>query len=330
MTSNHPADANPTRAISTVLDAAVFLLLVSAAIGLLYAAPQTDEDGAADPDVAAETATTLATSIETIEYAPAPDGDRADAATTRPDRGTIAELLAETTVANARLDGEPLTRAPNHEAAVRNATRRTIHRIDSDVRIQVRTQWRPLPGSGLRGGVVVGPSPPEDADVHAATMTVPVGTAASAGPARSGWKGIDTPDLGDGEVGGGDAYDSPPGRSASLASVASRAGCDGLGRILADSVVGSAFPPGPTKQAFRSGGEATELVEARYDTAATALEVDPNVFHAEMQPRRRNELLADELAERFTATCEGYDSPTVAAERAAPDTVVVSVRTWSP
>jgi len=322
------ADAPADRAISTVLDAAVFLLLVSAAVGILYTVPQTD-DGAADPDVAAESATTLATSIETIEYAPAPDGDREDAASARPDRGTIAELLAETTVANARLDGEPLTRAPNHEAAVRNVTRRTIHQIGADVRIQVRTQWRPLPGSGLRSAILVGPSPPDDADVHAATMEIPVSTAASAGPTRVRWGGSEVPDSDDGQA-AGNALERPPSRTESLESIARRAGCRGLGEALGARVVGSAFPPGPTEQALRADGEPTELAETRYDTTATAVDVDPGTFHAEMEPRRRNRLLATELARTFATTCEGYDSPAIAAERAAPGTVTVSVRTWSP
>lgn len=314
MTLRRTSVPDRRRGISTVLDAAVFMLLVSAAIGLLYAGPQAGDDADPDPEVAAETATTLATSIETVEYAPAPNGDREDAGTERADRGTIAELLAETTVANARLDDEPLTRAPNHEAAVRNATLETFRRAGPAARVQVKTQWQPLTGTGVRGGIVVGSSPPDDADVHAATTTVPVGTATAARPTVAGR-----------------STGNPRWQTGSLADVAADSGCSGLGRALADRVVGTAFPPGPTEQALRAEGEPAELANDRYATAARAVGVGHDGFEDEVPARQRNERLASDLATRFATICRGgYDSPEAAAQRAAPGTVLVSVRTWSP
>lgn len=298
MIRNLDPHAGRDRAISTVLDAAIFLLLVSAAIGLFYTIPESDEAGA-DPDVAAETTTTLATSTETIEYRPAPSGDVADGTANRTDRGTVAELLAEATVANARLGGEPLTHSPNHEAAVRNATSDTVRQFGGDVEVQVRTRWRPLGASGPRGGIVVGPSPPTDADVHAATMAVPVGTGGVASPG------------------------SHSGRTVTSS-------CRSLAGDVASQVVGTAFPPERTALAMRVPSQQADLLRTRYRVAARGIGLDPASFRTGMGVRSRNELLADGLSRPLEAACEGYDSPANAAEHVAADTVLVSVRTWSP
>jgi hypothetical protein len=333
MSDDHRRRYGPDRAVSTVLDAAIFLLLVSAAIGLLYAAPQSDDDATPDPDIPEAASTTLATSTATIEYVPAPDGRADDSAGNRTARGTIAELLAETTVANARLDGDAFTRAPNHERAVRNATRRALAHLDGEVAIQVRTRWRPLGGSGLRGGVTVGPEPPADADVHAATMMVPVGTATSAGAAQSDWQisgAVDSNGLpGDGSDTAGDHSALRHGRDTSVAAVADDAGCGGLAHVLGSRVVGTAFPPERTTLAVRAGGPSTATTERRYATAARALGLDPASLPLE-RVRLANELLATTLARPLAATCRTYDSPTSAARRSAPGVVLVSVRTWSP
>ena len=316
------------RAISTVLDAAIFLLLVSAAIGLLYTVPQSGDDATADPDVAAETTTTLATSIATIEYVPAPDGEGDASASNRSDRGTIAELLAETTVANAEFRGAAFTRAPNHEAAVRNVTRRTIRQIDGEVEVQVRTRWRPLDGSGLRGGIVVGPSPPADADVHAATMRVLVGTATSSGPVAPNWS---LPDQYLVPASTANESRSVPlaGHRRSLAPVGVR-GCKQLGRVVASRALGTAFPPERTGIAMRVPGPQAATLDARYATAARSLDVSPEAFAPAMSTRERNALLATPLARQMTAACMGYDSAAAAGRRARPGAVLVSVRTWSP
>ena len=329
VTRNTERGDDGDRAISTVLDAAIFLLLVSAAIGLLYTVPQSGDDATADPDVAAETTTTLATSIATIDYVPAPDGEADASATNRSDRGTIAELLAETTVANAEFRGAAFTRAPNHEAAVRNVTRRTIRQIDGDVEVQVRTRWRPLDGSGLRGGIVVGPSPPADADVHAATMRVPVGTGTSVGAARSEWFALEALPW----VDGGDVdqpIDGQIGRRTSLEAVATRGGCEGLTGALAGRVVGTAFPPERTAIAMRTESDAASNIETRYATAGRAIGQDPSSLPLNGDVRELNGYLASTLAEKLRVACGGFDTPEAAGRRAAPDTVLVSVRTWSP
>lgn len=320
-------DRSTDRAVSTVLDAAVFLLLVSAAIGLLYTVPQSGTAPESDPDVAATSTTTLATTTATIEYAPAPDGDADGGAATRTDRGTVAELLAETTVANARFDGEPFSRAPNHEAAIRDATRRAIASFDGNVEIQVRTRWRPLPGSGLQGGLVVGPSPPDDADVHAATVDVPIDAAAGTASATPNW----TLPVADGDDGGENESASIAGDpGATLATVAAEGGCDALARSITVRTVGAVFPPERTNTALLAGGDVTAATKQRYATAESAVDLDADVVPDDAGARTRNSLLAQTLTDRLeTTACEGYDDTATAANRAAPTTVSVSIRTWS-
>lgn len=344
----HPCDRRSDRAVSTVLDAAVFLLLVSAAIGLLYTVPQSGDGTENDPDVAAEATTSLATATATIEYAPAPDSDADGAGTPRTDRGTIAELLAETTVANARFGDEPFARAPNHEGAVRNATRRAIARFDGEGAIQIRTRWRPLPGSGLRGGIVVGQSPPDDADVHAATIAVPVDTASATGPATPNWTlpvgGADFDGEGSGGMGsGGDSSSGGDGSGgaysdasiageprATMETVAADGGCDDLARSIAVHTVGAVFPPERTDTALVAGGDVTAATKQRYATAGSAVDLDGDIVPDDAGARTRNSLLAQSLTDRLEPTaCEGYDDPGDAASRASPSTVVVSIRTWS-
>jgi len=331
-----PAGA-PDRAVSTVLDAAVFLLLVSAAIGLLYTVPQSGDGPESDPDVAAEATTTLATSTATIEYTPAPDGDAADAGAIRTDRGTIAELLAETTVANARFDDEPFSRAPTHETAVRNATRRAIARFDGDVEIQVRTRWRPLQGSGLQAGLVVGPSPPDDVDVHAATVAVPVDAATGTAPATPNWT-LPVADATNDEADDDDAGDGADADAASitgeprgtLATIAAEGGCDDLARSIAVRTVGAVFPPERTHTALIAGGAVTTATKQRYATASSAVDLNSDVVPDDAGARTRNSLLAQTLTDRLEpVACEGYDKTAQAAGASSPTTVTVSIRTWS-
>lgn len=328
MIRRDPSADDRDRAISTVLDAAIFLLLVSAAIGLLHAIPDA-EGGDSDPDVAAEATTTLATSMQTIEYRPAPGGDAPAGTANRTDRGTIAELLASATVANAQFRGEAVTSSPNYEAAVRAAAERTIHGFTDDVEVQIRTRWRPLDDSELRGDVVVGPSPPMDADVHAATIAVPVGTGGAAGSPRDGGSAQDdgVPATAitvpvDTEDAGGAAREGWSGTVA--------ADCGELAAAVASDVVGTAFPPERTAIGMRVPGAQKDLLEARYDVAANGLRFDDASYYPEMSVGARNDLLVTELAQPFRAVCRGYDSPEAAAERANPDAVLVSVRTWSP
>jgi hypothetical protein len=165
------------RAISTVLDVCVCLLLVSASVLTLLAAPVDGEDPAAG--TADELATTLAAGTTTVRYS-GPTGTRAV-------HGTHAGLLATA----ARTNRTPAT-GGRFRAAVRSAVRGVLD--GDDWRARVRATWRPYEGADPTA-VVVGPAPPPGADVHAATTSVPsglqpVGAEARRAAGRSGYRGV--------------------------------------------------------------------------------------------------------------------------------------------
>lgn len=320
-----PRSASEPRGVSTVLDVAVFLLLVSAAVGILYAAPDAG-DSHDDADVAPAVATTLATTTTGVEYAPHVDGA---AGAVRTQRGSILALLARTTVANAAWDDAgsddaPASAttadaagssdapagattadaagglAPAYEAAVRNETRAVLRSLERDVTIQVRAVWEPLSGSGLRGETVVGPSPPPGTDVHAATTTVPVGSP----PATAG------------------ANDASGGASAR--------NCRVLAEVVARDVIGQRFPTERTSATLRGDGGSRERVSARYRAVAASLGIDPDEVPRGTDATGTNARLTAALASQLEPTaCEGYADTSAAAGAAAPAAVTVVVRAWS-
>lgn len=162
------------RAVSTVLDVSVCLLLVGAATLTLSTAPVAGPDPSAGR--AEELATTLAGSTATVTYRQ------------RTARGTYAGLLADA----ARTDARPGLGRDAFRGAVVAATRPVLG--GDGWRAQVVVTWRPYEGADV-GRVVVGEAPPPSADVHAATTLVPsglgaVGPAAEAAATRDGYRGV--------------------------------------------------------------------------------------------------------------------------------------------
>lgn len=161
-----------TRAVSTVVDVALCLLLLSAAVGILLGASPPDESVDDRPH---ETATIVGTTTGEVEYE-SETGERIVR------RGTLAELLAAAAVANTTIDGDgPL----GNERFVAAVSEFVEHELDAnavgtdryrDTRFQVRAVWLPRENCGVRGTVTAGAEPPDDVDVHVATFDIPVGT----------------------------------------------------------------------------------------------------------------------------------------------------------
>lgn len=152
------------RATSTVVDATVFLLLVSVAVATLAVpaqdAPATDADDVAE---------TLASTTTSVSY----DHGIAGRQTARSATGTHAGLLGRAALGNLTLDGASLTPGSgDFERAVRNATATVLDRKQAATQVEVR--WSPYPGAPLRGSVTIGQDPPPGVDVSVATVTVPV------------------------------------------------------------------------------------------------------------------------------------------------------------
>jgi hypothetical protein len=144
------------RAVSTVLDVAVCLLLVGAAAATLLAAP-----APVDPDARPEAATTTSTVATVTTTVPAADDRRA--------HDTVAGHLGRAAVTDVRIDGETLGRS-GYPTAVANETAS----LTPD-RVFVTATWEAYPGAPLAGNVSVGAEPPPDADVATRALTVDSG-----------------------------------------------------------------------------------------------------------------------------------------------------------
>lgn len=289
------------RATSTVVDVTVFLLLVSGAVGALVAGTGATAPQSGEP--AAETARVLATSTATVTYPIAtrdvdadalPGGERrVAAASERTTHGTLAALLADATVANATVGGERLSpAATGYRTAVAGAVENGTGRVGRHT--AVRATWRPYPGAPVGGSASVGPAPPADADVHAATIRVGSGIAAPP-------SGSDAPDS-----------------------------FRGLAESLSRAVVRRFFDPNATRLAVRGSYPSPTLTEARYARAERALGVDGRAGRDE-SVQDRNDRLAGALADRLAPDLRRrYASPEAAAGAIEVDAVAVTVRTWSP
>ena len=150
-----------TRAVSTVVDTLLFLLLVSAAV-FVVTGPTTDPvDVPAD-----DAAEVLATSTATVKY----EGGQEGETIRQRARGTYAGLLARAAVANATLSGRQVAPAgPAFAAAVSEKTAAVL-----GANTQVSARWTPYPGAPVAGQVTVGPDPPPRADVRVVRLRVPV------------------------------------------------------------------------------------------------------------------------------------------------------------
>ncbi|WP_435361292.1 DUF7284 family protein [Haloarchaeobius sp. DFWS5] len=296
--------AQSDRGVSTVVDVALCLLLVSASVVVLVGVGGPTEP--VDTTAADHAATLLTGTTATANYSLAPGARRADqslvpfpqtagTAFDRTAHGSVAQLLARAAVANATIAGTPISHASDDfEVAVSNATRVRLDPISQDW--QVVSLWRPTPGDSVRGQITVGADPPPRAAVSTAVVRVRVGDSR--------------------RVGTGDA-------SHSFDTLAAETAADTL-RVL--------YPPQQSHLALLGDYPTDRLTTYRYRRVAGLLGVDLAGTVAEADAARANQRLARGLAPRLAPTLrDRFDSPRTA--RAAVDrrvgTVLVVVRTWS-
>lgn len=298
------------RAISTVVDATVFLLLVGGAIATLVAGTGTmhaesqERPGPVNP--AAEDATLLATTTATVNYSLAPatvsevDGmtfHRTEGSGfERSAHGTLASLLADAAVGNVALEGERLSHAGDEfERRLSSTVRDRLGRRGT--RSTVDATWEPYDDAPVEGTVRVGDEPPRDVDVHAATLTVDSGFPASRERAER---------------------------------AAEEDGFRDVATVVADAVVRGLFPPRETQLALRGSYPGDALTAQRYHRAATLFGAEPPSVEG-TNVSTANERLRAALADRFAADLAArFDSAGAAARAVETDTVDVTVRTWSP
>jgi len=293
------------RAISTVLDVSLFLLLVGAAVATVAFAAGPSIDGEPDgTDPADQTAETLATSTVRVDYSIGAALAQSTASDTAPpdspihersDHGTYAGLLGEAAVATAAIEdsrlilgGEPFA------AAVRDATERAIRR--PGIGTAVRAKWSPYPEAVVEGSVRTGDRPPRDVDVRTASVVV---------DSRF-------PDVRTGAI-----------------DAAEREGYRGVAAVLADATVRGLFPERESRVAARGAYPTRELAEIRYAAAGDALGLS-TIDVADGYVGRANERLRSALRVVYEEDLRArYDDPVAAARDVSIGDVTVVVRTWS-
>jgi hypothetical protein len=275
------------RGVSTVVDVALFLLLVSAAVLSVATAGVHDRDVVTTGSDEA-TVETLATSTATVRYDLARDR-RTNETIERVRHGSLAELLAEAAVASAAVGGERISPYPEgFAAAVGEAVRPAL-----DGRTRVAATWTPYPGSHLRGRVTVGPSPPPDARVHAATLAVDSGLPAARDTA------VDAAPIGYGRVAG----------------------------VVARHAVEGLFPPRRTRVALDGGTVDAAVTHARFERAAAAYGSEATL---EEGVTPATDGLAIAMSKRMeTELRDRYETPQAAASSVRTGRVTIVVRTWS-
>ena len=145
------------RGVSTVLDVAVCLLLVGAAVATLASIPPAGGDDAPDADA---TARLLATGTVAV---PADDGTG---------HATYGAHLARGAVSAATIEDRRLLETP-YPAAVRRETANA-----TGDRTFVTARWEPYPDAVVGGRIAAGRRPPDSADVAATTLAVDSGVTA--------------------------------------------------------------------------------------------------------------------------------------------------------
>ncbi|MEF8775216.1 MAG: hypothetical protein V5A43_01775 [Haloarculaceae archaeon] len=281
------------RGISTVLDVAVFLLLVSAAVATLTvpASPAPDTD-------VGSVASTLGTATADVEYRAAvvvelQNGTETTLSEVRRANGTVANLLADAAVSTATF--EPADGAGEYEEyrrALANRTREILRWFDA--RTQVEAQWQPYTGAPLGGSLTVGPTPP-DRDVMVATLDVPA-PVASVQPATR--------------------------------RVAS-GGYEAVAAVVANATVRGLYPARRMALAVQSGGLDRGLAINRYRRLLAGLDLDVAGQLRGGAVAEVNRALVAGLTEVFARDMrQQFDSPAAAAAAVRAGRARLIVRGW--
>jgi hypothetical protein len=282
-----------SRAISTAVDVAVFLLLVSAAASTLTLPAGTGSDPTVEPS-----ADVLAHTTASVEYslaAGAEDDERFPRVDGRFDRnahGRLASLFARAGTRTITVDGERITRTGDGfarvvERAVSNAT---------GPRTQVLVRWHPYEGSTIVGRARAGVDPPRDATVASRTLTIETNAVGARGRARA---------------------------------AANRSGYPGVARVLANATVAVLLPERGMANALAADYPTDRLAEQRYRNAAALFGTNVSEPLAAGDATGANDRIRTALAERFESRLRArFGSPRTAADAVQAGDVRVVVRRW--
>ncbi len=298
------------RAISTVLDVTLFLLLVGAAVGTLAlgASPPPVANG----DAADGVADALTTSSATVHYTLAPGARHASSRVVafpvtdgptfqRTAHGTLANHLATAALGSLAVRGQRVSHArADYQRAVANATR-NLTRGRTHL-AQIRTRWEPYPNAPIEGSITVGPTPPPAATVHAETVVVASGLPSARGPTRR--------------------VTGENGTNATFERV---------GAVVSRRIVQGLFPPDRTRSALLGDYPVEGLVTYRYERLGRYLGANLTALAVADDATGANDRLATALGERLAADMRArFRSPRDAADAVSVGQVRITVRTWSP
>lgn len=175
------------RAISTVLDVALALVLISASMLMLFTFVGS-EDTRSDPTRADQTAETFAATTLSIDYSMSEvmeyeseynesifeSVNETSHYLDRSAHGPATGLLADAAVTNVEFWGTRWNRAGvNFERSVSGAMLGAITRLSHSARLDAI--WRPYEGTGIVGKASAGQAVPPDADVNSVTFVVSSG-----------------------------------------------------------------------------------------------------------------------------------------------------------
>ncbi|GAB3664949.1 DUF7284 family protein [Halopiger thermotolerans] len=281
MVTGASAGANADeRAISTVMDISLALLLISAsvvAVGLYL--HEDGEQKPSDGQRADRALETLSGTTITITYDLGAENESGVAATDseyydRPSRlesdagdadrdeimtyGSATELLGEAALTNVRIDGTELF-AYGHDVE-RSVEAATQGRLAGGERsVYAIATWKPYDGAGIAGTATVGERPPRSADVSSATTTV-----SSPVPA------VDAETLADAFL---------EGETGTTERSGIEDGFDTVGEEIAGVIVDGYFPPRETQYALESTlpEHAVTVYDYRRTAATVGVDVDDHV-----------------------------------------------------
>lgn len=287
-----------SRGLSTVVDVAVFLLLVSAAATTLTLPTEPTPVPDATP---ARTVVATTTASVTYSLAPGvraategePRGDTGSPEFRRYAHGSVGGLLADAAVRNVSIDGQPVTHTA--DGFVRAVAATTANATGP--RTHVRATWRPFVGAALGGQVRAGTPPPADARVASETLVVDSGVTV---------------------------------RRERTLRAANRAGYAGVARVVAAATVRTLVPVDGMRLALHGDYPVDRLAEHRYRRLGVLLNANVSPAVADGRPGPANAALRASLAERFErAMRDRFETPQAAARAVRVGRLRVVVRRWS-
>jgi hypothetical protein len=322
-----------SRAVSTVGDVALALLMLSAAMVVLVTFVETDERDHEPMEAEYTTETLLSSTMNTTYYPERAlgefhggnvydetDYERRDLR--RVSHGPVVAQVADIAQTRVVVDLDVL-RGDSGIDTLSRAADEYRARVDETLQARlvnvsfetnVSAVWEPLDGGPIRGTAAVGVTPPAYEDVSATTITVP----------------SDTPSVRREAI---DAVDDPDDFGV-------------VAEVVAESVVEGYLPTLESGRALEGGGVDSDLTAYRYLRAADILGLgseDRSDLAEYLEPGTANATAANELLiEELSAQLEAYLEPAggppesgplgnaeMAAASIETGEVTVTVRTWT-